>query len=52
MPQLYRALCETALRFASEYGPPVTLAVVLFVAGGIALRVVSRLLPRGGPKGS
>jgi hypothetical protein len=52
MPQLYRALCETAMHFVREYGPPVALAIVLFVAGGIALRVVSRLLPRGGPKGS
>jgi hypothetical protein len=52
MSQLYRALCETALGFAHEYGPPVALAIVLFVAGGLALRVVSRLLPRGGTKGN
>jgi hypothetical protein len=49
MLEIYNALFETASRLGGKYGPPVALAVLLLVAGGVALRVVARLLPRGGP---
>jgi hypothetical protein len=50
MLQVYNALFETALRLGREYGPPVAVAVLVFVGCGVALRVLSRVLPRGGPK--
>jgi hypothetical protein len=49
MLQEYGALFETALRLGREYGPPVAAAVLLLVAAGVAARIVSGLLPRGGP---
>jgi hypothetical protein len=51
MLQVYDALFEKALRLGSEYGPPVALAVLVFLGCGVALRVLSRVLPRGGSKG-
>jgi hypothetical protein len=50
MLQVYDSLFQTALRLGGEYGPPAALAVLAFVGGGIALRVLSRVLPPGGPK--
>ena len=52
MLQVYDALFETALRLGREYGPPVAVAVLVFVGCGIALRVLARILPRGGQKES
>ncbi len=49
MPQIYSAVYETVFRFIGAYGPIVAYAILLLVAMGIALRVISRLLPRGGP---
>jgi hypothetical protein len=50
MLQVYDALFETALRFGREYGPPVAVAVLVFVGCGVALRILARVLPRGGPR--
>jgi hypothetical protein len=52
MLQVYDALLETAVRLGGDYGPRVALAALVFVGGGFALRVLSRVLPRGGPKGN
>ena len=50
MLQVFDALFETALRLGARYGPPVALAVLAVVGCGIALRVLARVLPRGGPE--
>jgi hypothetical protein len=50
MLQVYNALFETALRLGREYGPPVAVAVLVFVGCGVALRVLARVLSRGGPR--
>ena len=50
MLQVFDALFQTAFRIGREYGPTVALAVLLLVAGGIVLRVVSRVLHRRGPR--
>jgi hypothetical protein len=50
MLQIYDSLCQTALRLGGEYGPPVALAVLLLAGCGVALRVLSCVLRRGGPK--
>jgi hypothetical protein len=47
MLQVYDALFETAFRLSREYGPAVALAVLVLVAGGVALRAVSSFRPRG-----
>ncbi len=52
MLQVYDALFETALRLGREYGPAVAVAVLAFVGCGVALRVLARFLPPGGPKES
>jgi hypothetical protein len=51
MLQTYSALCEGAVRIGGEYGPAVGLVVLLFVGVGIALRLIARVLSRGGPGG-
>jgi hypothetical protein len=52
MLQVYDALFETAIRLGREYGPPVAVAVLVFVGCGVALRIIARVLPRGGPEES
>jgi hypothetical protein len=47
MLQVFDALFETAFRLGREYGPQVALAVLVLCAGGIALRALSSLRPRG-----
>jgi hypothetical protein len=46
MLQIWNEVLETVMRFGREYGRPVALGVVLVLAGGVALRVVLRLLGR------
>jgi hypothetical protein len=52
MLQVYDTLFETAIRLGGAYGPPVALAVLVFLGCGVALRILARVLPRGGPKES
>ncbi len=52
MLQVHSAFFETIIQFGAKYGPPVGLAVLVFVGCGIALRVLYRILSRGGPKKS
>ncbi len=51
MLQVLDALFETAFRLGREYGPRVALGALVFIAGGVALRALSSLRPRGGPEG-
>jgi hypothetical protein len=50
MLQVYDSLFQTAVRLGGQYGPPVAVAVLVLVGCGVALRILSRVLPRGGPK--
>jgi hypothetical protein len=50
MPQIVEAITSTTLRFAEEYGTKVALAVLAFVACGVALRLLSGVLFRGRAK--
>jgi hypothetical protein len=50
MLQVYDALFDTAVRLGGKYGPLVALAVLVLVGCGVALRILARILPRGGPK--
>jgi hypothetical protein len=52
MLQVYDAVFKTVIRLGREYGPPVVVAVLAFVGCGVGLRVLARVLPRGGPKES
>jgi hypothetical protein len=49
MFEVFNAITEAATRLASEYGPYIAAGVLLVTVGGIALRVLTNLLPRGGP---
>jgi hypothetical protein len=50
MLQVYESLFETAFRFSSQYGRPVTLAVFVLVGCSVAWGVLSRVLGWSGPK--
>jgi hypothetical protein len=50
MQQIFDALFQTAFRIGHEYGPPLVLAVLAFVAGGLVLRVIYRLRRPRGPR--
>ncbi len=50
MLEVFNALFQTAFRFGGEFGPYLAAGVLLFVAAGFALKVLARILPRGGPE--
>jgi hypothetical protein len=50
MLEVFNALFQTAFRFGREFGPYLAAGVLLFVAAGVALKVLARILPRGGPE--
>jgi len=52
MLQVNGAFFETVIQLGAKYGPPVALAVLVCVGCGFALRVLWRILTRGGPKES
>jgi hypothetical protein len=49
MLQIYNAILETVGRLAQDYGRQAAVGILLFLAAGTALRLVGRVLPRGGP---
>ena len=49
MLQTNGAFFETVIQFGAKYGPPIALGVLALVGCGIVLRVLYRVLSRGGP---
>ena len=51
MQQIVNSVTETVIRFVEQYGAKVALAILAFVACGVALRLISRVTGGGAKEG-